>query len=277
MNSAENLKKYVDQAIENYLDSIKNDCDKELFEAVSYSIIGRGKRLRPVLMLMVGEAVGIDYEELMPLAISIEMIHSYSLVHDDLPSMDDDDMRSGMSTTHKKFGEATAILAGDALLNLAYENMINVTFSNPMLLPAIKFIAEAAGFNGMIGGQILDMKANLLDGRELATMYMKKTGALISAAVMAPIFVKQCSESDFEAYDRFSTALGLSFQISDDILDYNSGQDIDKTTLVSLVGLEEAVHILNGYKKDIITNLSKTNYDNKILIDYIARILERIE
>ncbi len=277
MNSAKQLKDMVDQAIVKYLEEIKEYCDKELFEAISYSIVNRGKRLRPVLMLLVGEAIGVEVEELMPLAISLEMIHSYSLVHDDLPSMDDDDMRSGMPTTHREYGEATAILAGDALLNLAYENMVNAALSNPYLLPAIKFIADTAGFNGMIGGQILDMKANQLDLNGLSVMYMKKTGALISAAVMAPIFYKQLSMDVFEAYDRFSTAVGLAFQLSDDVLDYKSGQDEDKTTFVTTIGLEDTQSILEGYKSDIKNSLKNIGFDNKELISYVEGILERLQ
>ncbi len=277
MTKATELKRIVDDAIMSYLDEIKEGCEKELFEALSYSIVGRGKRLRPVLMLMVAEAIGVDINEVMPLAVSLEMIHSYSLVHDDLPAMDDDDMRSGMPTTHREYGEATAILAGDALLNLAYENMINAAFSNPYLLPAIKFIADTAGYNGMIGGQILDMKAEQLDVNGLTVMYLKKTGALITAAIMAPIFYKQLDISVFEAYDRFSTAVGLAFQISDDILDYNSGQDEDKTTLLSMVGLEDGINVLNGYKQEIRDSLKGVEYDNDVLIAYVEGILERLQ
>ena len=200
-----------------------------LLEAMAYSLDGGGKRLRPLLMLASAECVGVDAKRVLPAACAMEFIHTYSLIHDDLPALDDDDMRRGKPSSHKRFGEATAILAGDALLTEAFAEMAKLAvdggFSPKAVLEAISHLAYSAGVRGMVGGQFLDTS---LDGRhaslpEVEFIHIHKTGALILASVMLPAKLAEASDDVAGRLKRFGEAAGLAFQISDDLLDAESG------------------------------------------------------
>lgn len=227
-----------------------------LIEAIRYSLLGGGKRLRPVLVLTACEAVGGDAAAALPLACALEMIHSYSLIHDDLPSMDDDALRRGRPTVHIAFGEGLAVLAGDALLTEAFAELLRAVerAQQPRrAVQAAREIAEAAGLRGMVGGQAADLAA---EGREadlplVEFIHVRKTGALLLAAVRAGALVGGGDESQLRALTRYGECLGLAFQIADDILDVEApsvrtgksvGRDGErrKATFPAVLGLTAA-------------------------------------
>ena len=195
-----------------------------IHRAMRYSVFGGGKRLRPVLVLAAAEAVGGAPEPLLPVAAALEMIHTYSLIHDDLPPMDDDDFRRGRPTSHRVFGEAVAILAGDALLTEAFGLLTGpecVSWHDPKwLLMAMQEIAAAAGSRGMVGGQTLDIvsEGQAVDAARLESVHRHKTGTLIRASVRAGALLAGASQVEIEAITAYGEAVGLAFQIADDIL-----------------------------------------------------------
>jgi geranylgeranyl diphosphate synthase, type II len=230
---------------------------QRLHAAQRYAVLGGGKRLRPLLVYCTGEALGVAVDALDAPAAAVELIHSYSLIHDDLPAMDDDDLRRGRPTTHRAFDEATAILAGDALQVLAFSLLARdraAGVSSESRLKMIQILAEASGTAGMAGGQALDLFAvgRGLDLAELEAMHRLKTGALIRASVLlAAACVPVLSSLEWEALDGYSQDIGLAFQIQDDILDVEgSTEDLgktvgadaarDKPTYPSILGLETA-------------------------------------
>jgi geranylgeranyl diphosphate synthase type II len=229
----------------------------EILEAVRYSLLGGGKRLRPILVLMAAELFGLRPEQVMPTACALEMIHTYSLIHDDLPAMDDDDLRRGRPTNHKVYGEAIAILAGDALLTLAFELLGRQAEAADLpperALKALTAVAVGAGPAGMVGGQVLDLAwaAKGAEGEQLAQIHRLKTGALFRAALRAGASLGGATEAQLAALDRYADHFGLAFQIQDDILDVigdaaktgkGVGRDLkhDKSTYVRRFGLEGA-------------------------------------
>ena len=229
-----------------------NGASASLDDAMRYSVLGTGKRLRPVLVYLAGRALGADDEALDAPAAAIEMIHAYSLVHDDLPAMDDDDLRRGRPTVHRAFDEPLAILAGDALQTLAFEAL--ASRPHPRLGALITTLAQAAGRDGMAAGQAIDLGAvgTPMDLAALQAMHQHKTGALIRAAVRLGALVA-VDESDprVAALDRYASAMGLAFQIHDDVLDVTgdtqtlgkiSGADArrDKPTYPALLGVAQA-------------------------------------
>jgi geranylgeranyl diphosphate synthase type II len=201
-----------------------------IHRAVRYSLFAGGKRIRPILVLGSGEAVGGAREELMPLACAVEMIHTYSLIHDDLPAMDDDDLRRGKPTCHVVFGEAHAILAGDGLLTEAFAVLVEGAAAHPArCLRAVRVLAEAAGWRGMVGGQALDLEGEALTREgapygldHLQTIHRLKTGALLRAALEMGGILGGADEARIVALREAGAALGLAFQIQDDILDATS-------------------------------------------------------
>jgi geranylgeranyl diphosphate synthase type II len=247
----------VDEALDRYL-PLADELPISLHKAMRYSVFAGGKRVRPILLLAACEAVGGDLNRAMPAACAMEMIHTYSLIHDDLPAMDDDDFRRGNPTNHKVFGEAIAILAGDALLTEAFVLMSNPEYSGAAevsrLLPVINEIARCAGSHGMVGGQVVDMESEGKPDVDLATVqyiHTHKTGALIKASVKAGALLGGADETDLAAMTRFGEAVGLAFQIADDILDIEGtteeiGKDAGsdeargKATYPAIVGLAEA-------------------------------------
>lgn len=251
---------------------IDNQYYISLKEAMLYSLMAGGKRLRPTLALATAELFEKELKEVVAFACAIEMIHTYSLIHDDLPAMDNDDFRRGKPTSHKVFGEAMAILAGDALLNLAYETMLKDALAGNSIkkLKAMEVIAQYAGSLGMIGGQVIDLngEGRRADCDELKTMHKLKTGALIKAPVEAAAIICCADEKQFAALSNYAANLGLAFQIKDDILDIEGsmeemgkkpGSDAlsDKSTYVTLYGLEKSKQMLNDVTNEGIAFLEQ--------------------
>ncbi len=252
-----------------------------LYDAMKYSLTAGGKRLRPVLLLAACEFAGGDYRDALPYAIAIEYIHTYSLIHDDLPAMDNDDLRRGLPTNHKVYGEALAILAGDGLLNTAFEAMnkdMMLYFDQPEQLPkrvrAMYEIAKGAGVRGMVAGQVSDIESEEADISNEMLMYihLNKTGALIKAAINAGLCLGHPDEVMKERMDRYAENLGLSFQIADDILDVvgnaeelgkNVGQDQKdhKNTYTSINGLDKAYDTLEELTQGALDAIADY-YDN---------------
>lgn len=248
------------QMVEDWLKQVLPGPRKEpgrLHESMHYSLFAGGKRLRPALVLGAAEAVGGQSRQALPAAAALEIIHTYSLIHDDLPAMDNDDFRRGKPTNHRVFGEATAILAGDALLTMAFELLARYLPAGgvepAIALEVIREIAVAAGSEGMIGGQMADMEAQgrAISGEELEAIHRRKTGALFRAAVRAGGLIVGASSAELQALTHYAEQLGLAFQITDDILDLTGdpakmGKDKNsdlknfKATYPSLYGLEQA-------------------------------------
>lgn len=261
MNFKENLNKKREQ-VEDYLRKyVTNDrkMPDTLYRAMEYSLFAGGKRLRPILLLSSCELCNGEPLKAMPLACAVEMIHTYSLIHDDLPAMDDDDFRRGKPTNHRVFGEGIAVLAGDGLLNSAFELMLDTEDPNGNNFEAMRVIARAAGVTGMIGGQVMDLEYEGKDisFEDLKSMYLKKTGALISGALMAGALTAGCSDTEMQKIRSCGEDLGLAFQIRDDILDVigeesvmgkDAGSDLsrDKSTCVALLGLEGALTMVQS-------------------------------
>lgn len=225
-----------------------------LNQSMNYSLIGGGKRIRPVLALASAEAVGGNPEEILAAAVSLELIHTYSLIHDDLPAMDNDDYRRGRLSNHKVFGEANAILAGDALLTYAFELLADPGVGQPeRQLRIIREVAVAAGKDGMVGGQVADVagEGKMLNMQEIEAIHKGKTGALLTASARLGGILAGGTEQQVQALTDYAQALGLAFQIKDDILDVVGNSEIlgkpagsdlrqGKATYVSLLGLEGA-------------------------------------
>lgn len=226
----------VDAALEQYLPE-ERQRPQSIHKGMRYSVFAGGKRVRPVLMLAACEAVGGDINKVLPAACAMEMIHTYSLIHDDLPAMDNDDFRRGRPTSHKVFGEAIAILAGDALLTEAFRLLSDPQFANgipaEVRLAVINEIAVSAGTFGMVGGQVVDMESEGRSEIDLPTVqyiHTHKTGALIKGSVVAGALLGGADEKQLEAIRRYGKAAGLAFQIADDILDIEGNtEDIGKT------------------------------------------------
>jgi len=216
------------------------DCPERLASAMRYSLLGGGKRLRPILCLMAVEACGGDPSSALPAACALELVHTYSLIHDDLPAMDDDDLRRGRPTCHKAYDEATAILAGDGLLTLAFELIARGIAPASAAVECLRILAEASGPSGMVGGQMADLLAERRavdlheDGSaaELEAIHRRKTGALLLAPLQMGAAIAGASEPIREALTRYGRAVGLAFQILDDVLDVEG----DETKLGKRVG-----------------------------------------
>ncbi len=242
----------VEEALRRYVD-FGDGCPERLADAVRYSLLGPGKRLRPILVLMAAEACGGSAAAAVPAAAAVEMVHAYSLIHDDLPAMDDDDLRRGQPTCHKRFDEATAILAGDALLSLAFEVLCRDVHPPEVAVRCGRLLAEAAGARGMVGGQADDVAGSIGSDREaLESIHRRKTGAIISASLRLGATVAGATAVQCEALARYGRSLGLAFQITDDLLDVRGaeakvgkrvGKDSDrgKLTFPGLLGVEESI------------------------------------
>lgn len=246
--------KAVDHMIDLLLE-MPDGCEARLVEAMRYSALGGGKRIRPFLVIMTSRLFGVDDQSALRVAAALEMVHCYSLIHDDLPAMDDDDLRRGRATCHIEYDDATAILAGDALLTRAFEVLADEeTHQDPNVrLHLITELAQASGMNGMVGGQMIDLMAETreLDIPEITRLQRLKTGALIVFACKAGAILGKTGELKNHALRNYGHDLGLAFQIADDLLDVEAsveetgkqvGKDADrgKATFVSLLGLERA-------------------------------------
>ena len=223
-------------------------------KAMEYSLMSGGKRVRPMLLMAAADAVNESGSKFLTIAAALEMIHTYSLIHDDLPAMDNDDLRRGKPTTHKVFGEAIAILAGDALLTLAFEVMLRQRgVSHASILFVVDEVSQAAGVAGMIGGQAIDLESEgkKIDLETLKRMHIGKTGALFKAAIRSGAILAGASSSQLKALTNYANNFGLAFQITDDILDVTGDEKIfgkpigsdernQKSTYVTLTSLDEA-------------------------------------
>ena len=243
-----------------------------LLEAMKYSFFSSGKRIRAQLVYIIGDMFNIRFSECHKIAMAIELIHTYSLVHDDLPAMDNDTLRRGKPTCHVKFNEATAILAGDSLQTLAFQVIQNIDTNSINVLKKITILlAQCSGTNGMVAGQQLDLEGEnkLLDITELKTVHINKTAKMFSASMLIPYFLsKNIDSNTARTLEDISLLLGLSFQIKDDILDVTkstdelgktSAKDIssNKSTYVSLLGLEKAIKLLDKKKIEIFNLITK--------------------
>ncbi len=263
----------LESYMQNYLNSLQTP--KKLLDAMCYAVLGGGKRLRPLLVYATGVGFGVDLASLDPAAAAVELIHCYSLVHDDLPAMDDDDLRRGRPTCHKAFDEATAILVGDALATLAFTVLIShdQPWSNQSRLEAVRTLAEAAGAAGMVGGQMLDIAAEdkKISLSELENLHRLKTGALIRASVRLGALAAGCPDVTLLAQlDQFAAIIGLAFQVQDDLLDVESTTEVlgkragadealNKSTYPSLLGIADSKqHLQSLYLQasEILSNLS---------------------
>ncbi len=265
----------VDRALEQLIENT-SDIAAELHQAIHYSVFNGGKRVRPLLVYLTGQALGISPEHQDASACAVELIHCYSLVHDDMPAMDDDDLRRGKPTCHKQFSEATALLTGDALQTLAFEVLSqNTLLGAPLNLAMIQALAHASGAAGMAGGQAIDLSATgkILSLQQLKTMHEHKTGALILASVqLGALCSAQTTSEEFKALKNYAKNIGLSFQIKDDILDIESdtltlgkqqGADVslNKATYPALLGLKGAKKMAQQCHQNALESL--TQFDQK--------------
>ena len=223
---------------------------KSLFDSMRYSLLAGGKRLRPIFVLDFCRMTNGDWKDAAPFAAAIEMIHTYSLIHDDLPCMDNDDYRRGRLTNHKVYGEAVAVLAGDALLTAAFSEIANAHYDANVRIEAVAYLSQCAGELGMVGGQVLDMQSEerQCTEQEVIDIQTRKTGALIRVACVLGVLAGQGTPEQIKAAETFADHLGLAFQIRDDILDVIGdagelgkavGVDSCKNTFVQLYGLEK--------------------------------------
>jgi geranylgeranyl diphosphate synthase type II len=264
-----------------------------IHRAVRYSLFAGGKRVRLLLVLAAGEAVGGVLQDLLPLACAVEMIHTYSLVHDDLPAMDDDDLRRGKPTSHKVFGEAIAILAGDALLTRAFHLMCEVPdgWDEARVrrrLAATAILGEACGTEGLIGGQVMDLESEgkAIGASSLERLHRAKTGALLSACVRGGGLLGGATSHQIDALERYGAAVGLAFQIVDDVLDATeeasqlgktAGKDdaAHKATYVSIHGLERARTMARGLLDEALAALSDLGREAELLRALAHLVVER--
>ena len=276
--------------IENYLKSIyptfRSEPQELLFDAMEYSLLAGGKRLRPIFVLDFCRMCGGNWENAAPFAAALEMIHTYSLIHDDLPSMDNDDFRRGRKTNHKVYGEAMAILAGDGLLTDAFLVASSANLPDPSKMAlAIRVLAQNAGSLGMVGGQVLDIMSEerQISEKEIIDIQSRKTGALINAACILGVIAAGGSEEQLAAAAGFAGALGLAFQIRDDMLDVigtqeemgkGVGTDAVKNTFVRLYGLEKCEELVKKYTDTAIEILSAFE-DNSYMIQLAKSLTDR--
>ncbi len=261
----------------------------KVFTAMRYSLNAGGKRIRPMLVLEFARIFGVDQKNAMPFAVALEMIHTYSLIHDDLPCMDNDDLRRGKPTNHKMFGEATAVLAGDALLNRAFEHILtNADGIRPeTTLRAMRCLAKASGADGMIGGQIIDMQSENteLSLSETELLQALKTGAIIEVAANMGCILGNADEEAYAASCEYARKIGLAFQIKDDILnvegdaeklgkDVGNDEESGKSTFVKLLGLEQCKARLAKLTEDAV-GVAKKLPDSEFLIWLAYELLAR--
>lgn len=261
----------------------------ELADSMKYSLTAGGKRLRPVLLMAAADAVGADGNEFMQVACAIEMIHTYSLIHDDLPAMDNDDYRRGKLTNHKVYGEAMAILAGDALLTQAFEVMLRQPgVPAEVLVQVVREMSIAAGPNGMVGGQVIDMlsEGKRISMDELRKMHTGKTGALFRAAIRSGAIMAGANEKQLQALTVYADCFGLAFQITDDILDVVGDEAIigkpvgsdernEKSTYVTLTSLEEARQLAADTVKQAVEALQIFGDKATFLRELVEMLLSR--
>lgn len=268
----------------------KEGFQKEVMEAMEYSVMGGGKRVRPMLMKETYQLFGGTGKIIEPFMAAMEMIHTYSLVHDDLPAMDDDEYRRGRETTHIKFGHAMGILAGDALLNYAFETAFKAfeIEENPGIPKALMILAKKAGIYGMIGGQVVDVlsEGKDIDKEQLDFIHQKKTGALIEASMMIGAILASATKEDVKKMEGAASDIGLAFQIQDDILDMTSTTEIlgkpvlsdeknNKTTYVTFAGLEASKKDVEELSNRAITVINSFQGEKEFLVELVKSLIHR--
>ena len=289
MNTSYNEKiAVIDAALDKFI-PVESELAQIIYESMRYSIFAGGKRLRPLLLMAAVEALGKQGENYLNIACGMEMIHTYSLIHDDLPAMDNDDYRRGKLTNHKVYDEAIAILAGDALLTLSFEVMLAQKDVQPQTLVAVVAeIAKAAGPSGMVGGQVLDMQSEgqNIPLEKLQLMHNAKTGALFTAAIKAGGMIAGANPKQLEMLVQFSKFYGLAFQITDDILDavgeqekigkpVGSDEKNNKATFVTLYSVEEAKKMAQVAVNNAIECLADFGDNAKLLKNFAEKLLVR--
>lgn len=283
--------KEVEEIITKYLPK-EEGFQKTVISAMNYSFLAGGKRLRPMLMLETYRMFGGDSKVVEPFMAAIEMIHTYSLVHDDLPAMDNDDYRRGKETTHKAYGEAMGILAGDGLLNYAYETVSQAFFMEPgnvRVARAFAVLSKKAGIYGMVGGQTVDVetdKGEPVTREKLDFIYALKTGALIEASMLVGAILAGAGEEEQKVIEAAAGDIGLAFQIKDDILDITSTMEVlgkpigsdeknNKATYVTYEGLEKSKEDVLRLSKKAVESLQSLSVTNEFLIRLIFELIHR--
>lgn len=281
----------IERVLVNYLPE-QTGHQKLIMEAMEYSVMAGGKRLRPMLMKETYELLGGTGNIVEPFMAAIEMIHTYSLVHDDLPAMDNDDYRRGRKTTHVVYGEDMGILAGDALLNYAFETAFKAFVLEPedalIIGRALKVLGKKAGIYGMIGGQVIDVKetGHAVEKEVLDKIYELKTAALIESSMMIGAILGGASEEDVKNVEQIAKKIGIAFQIQDDILDVTSTKEVlgkpihsdeknEKTTYVTLFGIEKATQIVEEMSESAIDLLHKLPGENIYLEQLLVQLIHR--
>ena len=253
--------------VELHLNTVLPASDNQLDQALRYSCLAGGKRLRPYLLIKLAEILGVKLQYSLTAACAIELIHNYSLIHDDLPAMDDDDLRRGQPSCHKKFDEATAILAGDALLTLAFEILATSDYDNDIIVALTRIIAQAAGKDGMIAGQMLDLHPDTtINQTYLLKTQALKTGAMFKSCAHAAAILGQASESEYTALTNFAANFGITFQIRDDLNDYAQDQAAGNTSFATIFGREAA-------EQKLVEIAATTKSDLQIFEDKAADLL----
>ena len=289
----------IDKLLKDYKATIESEIDrlypsvdtswyKEVIDASRYSLTLGGKRIRPIIMLEFCKLFGGDIQNVINFAVALEMIHTYSLIHDDLPCMDNDDMRRGKPSCHIKFGEDIALLAGDTLLTESFKIAANSKAHDSLKIKAISILAERAGLHGMIGGQVMDLsfEKNKPDLDLLRAMYIKKTGCLISAAAEIGAIIGGATDEEVAIAKNYAVNLGLAFQIIDDILDVTGDEAVlgkpigsddenGKTTFVTLLGLDKAKIVAKELTDEALGLLSMLSGDTTNLKLITSYLLER--
>lgn len=281
----------IEEILDEYLPAAEG-YQKQIMEAMAYSVTAGGKRLRPMLMQETFRLFGGEGKVVEPFMAALEMIHTYSLVHDDLPAMDNDEYRRGRKTTHVVYGEAMGILAGDALLNYAFETAVKAFDIAPekslQIGKALKILAEKAGIYGMIGGQVVDVAScgKGLDEAMLNFIYELKTGALIESAMMIGAVLAGATQEQVRTVEKIASDVGIAFQIQDDILDVTSTQEElgkpihsdeknEKSTYVTIKGLDEAAKDVERISEEAVELLQSLNLENPYLTWLIQELVHR--
>lgn len=274
----------IESLLENYINSLPDSTTKS---AMLYSLTAGGKRIRPHLLYTVLKGYSVNPEIGNPFACALEMIHTYSLIHDDLPAMDNDDLRRGLPTCHKQFDEATAILAGDGLLTYAFQVAASSNEASDTVVKCISILSQMAGPSGMVYGQQLDLEAENkeIDWSMLQRIHEHKTGCLLTAPLLMGCMLAK-HEEDIPAWKKIGFSLGLAFQVQDDILDIeltakefgksNSDQKNHKGTSVSILGIERAKEVMNDLYQSATQEIrSLTGFESAELLEYVNQIQQR--
>lgn len=285
----------MDALVKSFAPEMKGD-ESLIAEAINYSLLAGGKRIRPLIIKEVYELFGGENKKLAgPFMAAIEMIHTYSLIHDDLPAMDNDDFRRGRPTNHNVYGEALAILAGDGLLNYAYETALrsfqaaSSVKEYESVIKALRILSESAGIHGMVTGQVMDMNLSVANRTKetVEKMYLLKTGALLRASFMIGATLAGVSEADIEKMKETGEAVGLAFQLKDDMLDAHgdekatgkslSDEKNEKLTLYRLLGAEKAKELMESLSKTAKENLEEKMKQSKNYDGFILRLINYLE